>query len=485
MHRRLLPALATSTLTGASLLAQALPLEGPGVDPSDFRATVFAAGLDHPSGLAFLEDGSLLVATSTPPTANGSWFDMTTGRLLRFVDADDDGIADSPPEVLADNLPPGMTGLARRGSLVFCVTRPRGLPAGLHMLRTGATPADPFTLLGSIDFTLPASFGHLPSALVTRDLDDQTFELYFQLGSWSNTDATEGTFALSGLVSGMIEADSVHRLRVTDDGTTVLFGPPVQVAAGLRSATALAFCPDTGDLYIGENGVDTPGNGDESFSADELNVIPRALLDATTPPVQDFGFPGTYTEYRTATVIDDGTNPGTVPASIAFTPVPNPADGAESEGVAGMTFAPAGFPPPLNTGLLLGFHGKFSLIGSDNEENAVVHADPATGAYFHLVPTSAPAVGHPNTLLAGDRSLYIADFTNQPGISAGNGIIYQIVPAIVCEADGDASAVTVTDLLAYLAAWFLGDASADLNADTIADITDLLEFLVCWFESAG
>src|SRR5882724_13147554 len=66
-------------------------VQGPGVNPNDFRITTFASGLDFPLGMARLADGSLLVGVS-----QGANFFNSTGKLVRFTDTNQDGIADGP-----------------------------------------------------------------------------------------------------------------------------------------------------------------------------------------------------------------------------------------------------------------------------------------------------------------------------------------------------------------------------------------------------
>ncbi|MEE2830868.1 MAG: hypothetical protein VYD18_00760, partial [Candidatus Latescibacterota bacterium] len=61
------------------------------VNPEDFAVTVFADDLNYPVGMVELPDGSLLVAVST----GGSFFSSPSGQILRLVDADDDGVAES------------------------------------------------------------------------------------------------------------------------------------------------------------------------------------------------------------------------------------------------------------------------------------------------------------------------------------------------------------------------------------------------------
>ena len=95
-------------------LAAALSIQGPDVKPGDFRITTFASGLNYPLGMARLPDGSLLVATS-----EGTSYWNSNGKLLRLVDADQNGVADGPGTVLYSGLTGGLTSLRIGGTLVF------------------------------------------------------------------------------------------------------------------------------------------------------------------------------------------------------------------------------------------------------------------------------------------------------------------------------------------------------------------------------
>ena len=77
----------------------------PIVNPADFRVTTFASGLNYPHGMLTLSDGSLLVAVNNP--ISGKSFYNTTGQLLRFVDANGDGVADGAGQVLYQQLARG------------------------------------------------------------------------------------------------------------------------------------------------------------------------------------------------------------------------------------------------------------------------------------------------------------------------------------------------------------------------------------------
>jgi hypothetical protein len=183
----------------------------------------------------------------------------------------------------------------------------------------------------------------------------------------------------------------------------------------------MAFHPVTGDFYFQDNGIDGLVNGNEPHSADELNWIARTNLGG---PTEFFGFPSNYISYRTnASIGGAGLQP-----LIAFQPIPNPFTGSESEGANQIAFVPPGFPDGLNTGVFLGFHGKFSNAGLANEENPLVYAAPDTSAYFHFILGRQAGIGHLDGLLATRDSLFVADMTTtgNPGSSVNAGAIYQI-----------------------------------------------------------
>ena len=140
--------------------AAALEVGGdPRVDPADFEITVFASGLDFPMAMAELSDGALLVGLShTDGTPGAIWFD-TVSELVRFEDSDGDGVADGPGSPLFTALTGLVTAVRLVGDLVVVATQDSSL-THLSILRRGATPIDPFTALGSLDFSVPAGWDH-------------------------------------------------------------------------------------------------------------------------------------------------------------------------------------------------------------------------------------------------------------------------------------------------------------------------------------
>ena len=383
------------------------------VDPSQFRVTAFATGLDYPTSMQEMSDGSLLVGAAA---TNTSYF-SAAGELLRFTDANHDGVADGPPTVLASGLPAAVTSVRLAGNLAFVTSAGGGGTPAITVLRQGATPADPFTTVGSVQFNFPAGWEHETYALAARATPGVpgSTDVVFNVGSQNNATAAAGgtVVTTSGLVSASLNEASLYLMRVTDTGSTVAVSPVVQqVASGLRNAAGIAFAAN-GDLLFEDNGIDgtVPHNGSVApLSADELNRITAATLatDLATNTVPSFGFPDTYVRYS------DGQTVGTTgtPPAVAFLP----AGGVQTVGPNEIAVAPAGFGAGLNDGVFVGFHGEFDNYGTDNDENGVAFADPDTGTYVHLIDAGQATLGHPDGLLSTADSLFVSDL--------GDGSLY-------------------------------------------------------------
>src|SRR4051812_32576799 len=155
-------------------------IQGPGVDPAQFRVTAFATGINYVLGMDRLPDGSILAAITDGPNYFGS-----NGRLVRFVDANHDGVADAAGATLATGFSGGITSVRIAGNLVFVT----GQKKPVTVLRLGATPGAPLTTVGKINFTYPGGpWEHPHSALGIRPTPNasQSWDLFFQLGSLEN-----------------------------------------------------------------------------------------------------------------------------------------------------------------------------------------------------------------------------------------------------------------------------------------------------------
>jgi glucose/arabinose dehydrogenase len=395
-------------------------LQGPGVKTSDFRVTTFATNLNYPLGMVRLSDGSLLVAVS-----EGTSFWSSPGRVIRLVDTNQDGFADGPGNVLYSGLPTGQTSLRKGGNLIFVTGQGRGRP--ISILRTGPTPSAALSFVGRIDISYPSFWYHPHSALLVRDVPGTTnaYDLLFQLGSQYNFDRTIETCSITSSnvsgATGTLLGDSIYRLSIVDHGTNVAASYLTRIASGLRNSAGFAFHPQTGDFYFADNGIDGLTNANEPLSADELNRISAAEIGG---PVEFFGFPTNYIEYRTRRVVGGlGIQP-----LVAFQPLPDPMTGSESEGPNDIVFAPPGFPDGLNNGIFVGFHGRSGSAGLANEENPLVYVDLGTTNYFHFIGNEEPAIGSLDGLLATGDSLFVADLSSNGslGSGSGRGVIYQI-----------------------------------------------------------
>lgn len=395
-------------------------IQGPGVDPGHFRVTTFASGINYVLGMAQDYDGSIIAAITDGPN-----YFSSNGRLVRFFDADRDGVADHPGTTLVTGLQGGLTSVRISGNLVFVTGQKK--PITIFRLDQNSPP----TRLAQIDFTYPAgSWLHPHSALAVRGLPTglERVDVIVQIGSRENFAATPETATVSisspeiKSVSGQLRGDSIYKMTfVFPGGSLVELENVTQIATGLRSSAGFGFHPKTGDFYLEDNGIDGVVNANEPTSADELNMIPLAQFGGA---VEDFGFPNNYTEYRTGRFVGGG---GVRPL-VSFLPLPNPADGMETEGPNDIEFSPAAFPDALAGGVFVTFHGKFNAGGLQNEENGMAFVNLANNSYFHFIPSRLPGVGHLDGLLATQDSLFISDLSKNGNLSSstGTGAIYQI-----------------------------------------------------------
>src|SRR5262249_8970889 len=156
------------------------------VSPTDFRVTTFASGLNYPKGLTTLSDGSILVAVNNPNAGSTSFY-QSTGELLRFVDANGDGVADGPGQVLYNGLPGGVTAVHQAGEFLLATSTQTGSER-ISFLKVGANPGDPLTLVGTLNFSFPSPWEHTTYASVVRPTPGQpgNYDVIFNIGSQYN-----------------------------------------------------------------------------------------------------------------------------------------------------------------------------------------------------------------------------------------------------------------------------------------------------------
>jgi hypothetical protein len=408
-----------------TLLAAPFAVGGsPAVHPDDFRVTAFVSGLNFPVGMQRLEDGSILVATTTP-NAGGDYFHNSVGSLVRLVDANGDGVADDAAQVLATGLPGTLTSVKQAGKLVF-VTSPGAPvqgPASITVLRKGDSPSSTYTKLLTLNFGFPSGWEHVTYALETRRTPGKagrrgSFDVFFNVGSRKDGETTPFTnvvpiTASGGSFSGSVHGDSIYKITVRDTADGPVFYGLAQVAFGLRNAAGMAIDPKTGDLYFEDNGIDGPGV-DPQLSADEINRIAAADIGNT---VRDFGFAHDYIRWSDGARVGSGA----VQPIEAFPLAP----GFNAQGPNDIALSPAAFPPGLNRGVFAAFFGKFGNNAANNQ-NPVVYADLKKGGHFEWVSNSVPTIGHPVGMLSTADSLFISDMASTGDFQNGAGVIYQV-----------------------------------------------------------
>lgn len=373
------------------------------MDGSQFRVTLFASGLVLPQAMQQLGDGSLVVQHSV---------NYTGGQLVRYVDANGDGVA--------DGFGPGIgqgtalyTNADGQGPVIQLVSAGGYLLQGtfgdktISLLKVGATPSSPLTEAGSLQFGFPADWLHSSAGLAIRPSSNGQagfYDLVFNVGS--DGDATVGgQIPLNGLGlnNELLDGASLYMVTLDLNGNPPTASNLRKVASGVRNSFGLLFDPQ-GNLWFSDNAMNQGNPGGNPIQADELNWIPAAQL-LPGAPIPHFGFPDCFPRYLDGVhaLPDDCQHP-----VASFTPL-GPLDPGVG-GAAQIAFSPSGFPAALSGGIFIGFAG----VG--HVRNSVMYYDPIQGRYFEFIVQGS--MDYPLGLLAAGNSLFVSDW--------GSGEIYQI-----------------------------------------------------------
>ena len=341
---------ATATPT-ASPTATPRPTVDLGISvPAGFRVDLYAEGLSNSTSLAFGPDGRLYVSQSN-------------GRILAVTDADGDGMGDRVDVFAEGFLSP--LGLAWRGNDLYVGSR---RVVSIVRDTNGDGRADAHY---DIITDLPAGRHQTNGLAFGPD-----GRLYIAQGS-TDDHGEDGT----------IERLEASILRANHDGTDL-----VVYASGLRNPYDLAFHPVTGELFVTDNGRDTPATG----VSDELNVIVEG---------GHYGWPGCWD-------VGEGTRcEGTVP------PVVELPEHSSADGLAFYTGRL--FPPQYDNVLFIALWGANSghpAIGK--KVVAVVLTNPGTGWQGTVYDFAFGFVNPLDVTVGPDGALYVADF--------GVGGVYRI-----------------------------------------------------------
>ena len=173
-------------LTGIAVFADPPPLNASnGVNPADFRYTTFASGLNYPVGMQQLSDGSILAATSNPIGDGG--FYNSTGSLVRFVDANHDGVADNPGgTVVYSGLPGTLSAMQQAGNLLFSTSS--GNNPSITVLQMSSPTS--YSLVGTENLNFPnqsdgQTWEHTTYSTLVQPTPgvSGSYDLYFNIGA--------------------------------------------------------------------------------------------------------------------------------------------------------------------------------------------------------------------------------------------------------------------------------------------------------------
>jgi glucose/arabinose dehydrogenase len=404
--------------------------------PDGLNVSTFATGLNFPTSVTPLTDGSLLVGTTTPFNTTGQFaYYFGSGELVRLASSTNNGVSDSSTVVYA-GLPGAVTSVRQIGPLIAVATVGNTTAAGLTQgditfLKPGATPTAPYTNVGSIHLQETVNtLTVLPLAVSPGS--GGSYSVYFGVGA-NNTGTPTGTVSLSGLITAANQpTGSIYQMTVNTNGATPTVSGLTQVANGIRNTGGILVDPATGNVYFGDNGYEDSGG--VPISADELNMLTAAQIASGT--ATSFGYPNSYTNYS------DGSFAGGtgVPPLWSYL--------GQSFGLNEIAFMPSGFPVGLNNGILGGFDGNYNHSGTLNPTNPVVLYDLGTNTSSDFVGGGQADVGHLIGLASTGNSLFLADISSADGWIPGSGVIYEITAADVSSVPEPASAALVLTGLA-------------------------------------
>ena len=387
-------------------------------DPSLFRVTTFAGGLNYPAGFQPLPDGSLAVQTSLN-------FGAAQGQLFRFTDVQNQGVADGPGTLLYQSGANGiMAGSVQVGNLYAMGND--GERVGLNgdhsisLLLPGATPASPMTAIATLQFNYPQFWEHDQVGMAVRPTPGVpgSYDLIVNIGAQGDNTATPANQLVTLTGTGFssfpttnLSGDSLYMITIDENGAQPLVTSIKQIATGIRNVFGMAFDPSTGDLYFADNAMDAAPPGSlqpaepdgEPPQADELNVIPAASLGIG--PAPDYGFPNCYTQYAYGGVPAAPVGSGCVQPVLAFQPVVDGSGTHELEGPTQMTFAPAGFPAGFNHGIFIGFMGE----GFPTDEAGLGYFSFDTHQYIQFIQASTPGIDNVVGVTATANALFLSD----------------------------------------------------------------------------
>lgn len=382
-------------------------------------ATTLATGLPYPYGMAMTANGSLMFGESLPTTSGGIEGGPSLGSVW-LMPAQANG-SFGPAQQLIGGLGGPVTDVRVAADGTILVDSGAASSRTLTLYNSGGT------LLSTMSFSYPTqAWWHSTGMSYIQTLPGGQDQIFFIVGSEFDQANTTDRVTTSGLVSSTLNAGSVYSMTVQPGANSVsVVTAPVQIVTGVRNPYGLSL-DNNGDLVVGDNGQDGAHNPNE-IGADTLNLVP---LSGVGTNVLDFGFPNSYTDFNTGVRINGDLN-ATGPL-VAFVPTDDPNGILQySEGLAGMAYAPPGSMPFVGAegGEFIGFHGVKDSAGADNNHDAFLYYDFASGQYYPILDGGTSGVGHLDSVFVSGNTLFVADYATAGLVdSAGDypsGALYE------------------------------------------------------------
>lgn len=336
--------------------------------PDGFTIEVYATNLKHARMLAVHGDHVYL----TRPQQ---------GDVLRLVDADEDGVAESQVSVVTDLKQ--VHGIAFSGTNIFLAT-------DKQVYRGDVNDAGNVVDLEPVGQELPDGGQH-PLRTLGIGPDDM---LYISVGS--NCDACEQN-----------DPELAAMLRANGDGTqrTVF-------ASGLRNTIGFGWHPDTGQLWGMDHGSDWRGN---DLPPEELNRIQSG---------KDYGWPYCFAKREVDPIIDDPV--GTTKEAYCADTAPSVAEYQAHGAPIGMVFYDSdGFPEEYEGDAFIAMHGSWNRFPPTGYEIVRLRFDDGTPVGFEsfvsgfLIEDGEAIFGRPAGIaVAPDGTLLFSD--------DANGVVYRV-----------------------------------------------------------
>ena len=396
-------------------------ISSPGGSAATMNFTTFATGLSFAIGMTSLPSGNVIVGTTTRPASVSASFEnyfYGSGKVLKFADANNDGVADGPAQVIY-SAAGAVTGVASAGDFLVVSTTGAGSAAAANrqdLLILAPSGGGNFTSLGSLRLDMPNPYNNMTVASAAAG--GGSYYVYFHVASGTHEGAAGPDVSVTGLLNGTVQGGSIYRITVDPSNAAVPVSGLTQIARGIRNLGGMNVAAN-GDLFFTDNGWDI---NLAAVSADELNRVPAASLGGS---VIDFGYASNYIDYNTG--LATGSN-GLAPV-VAFIP----SGGKQRIGISGSAEAPGSFPVEMQDGEFVSFHGDFYRSGVNNVLNPVVFYSRATNTYFDLVAAGQAGLGNIDSLMSTNNALFLADFTSGVAFQPDTGIIYRLAPASIPE----------------------------------------------------